>query len=834
MRALRLATTRGLCAILASLFVIVPLCGLASAADTNAAATIVLQGATIHTMTEQGTFVGSVVVENGKIKSVGENVQAPEGATVIDLTGHTLTPGLIDSRSVLWLTAAARGEAGSRGALNILDGVNPFLEDWHEVSRQGVTSVYVQPSNTGVFGGRGAVLRVGPGSSVKDLVVANDVAVQAAMGITGDTVRDRAAQIQRFRRAFQAVKDGEDPPNLAGNNNNNNNNQQQNTQGFGRGRRGGAEDLQQGRRGRFGRGGGGRGAAVTQPNKTKELIELILDRKIPLRLEAHQEDVVQAAFELADEFEFDLIVDGLSSPGEALSEVAARQARVVVGPAWETGAAPSYRQDRDDQLLSNIAESTNRWALATYSPEARGSRMLRVQAAAAIASGVEAESALRAVTVEAARILGVADQVGSIAPGMQADLAIFAGDPLDPAASTRMVMTRGEVVYENADASPNNTGVAAVELPEVMPLAYVIRTQRMLNANGEMQPAEMFVQNGLISAIGRTISAPEDVPVFDVGDAVITPGLVNAHSYLGQQSMLNDDTEADSSQLRAADVIEASSPVAKKMLEGGFVNVGFAPTSVNPSAGVMAHVRLGAKKPVVANDIAGKFVLSSDARSNDRLPSSLVGQVIFLDSLFGGSTPVTRLYVPDPVARAIERERRSNVDAVVTGGRPAVLAAETAPEVQAAITLTSKYDFTSVLLGPERIQGLTSDISGAGMSIIARPFDDNDYDLYCEQLAEAAQARIPVAFSGETPRAIRMTAAMAVNAGMPSEVALRGLTAVGADVVGMPAGTARLNEGSVADFVVWTGSPLDLRAVPARVVVQSELETVRTSGRITD
>lgn len=798
MRALRSATAHGLCAVLASLFVIVPLSKLASAGDVNTAETIVLQGATIHTMTEQGTFVGSVVVEKGKVKSVGKDVKVPEGAMVMDLTGHILTPGLIDSRSVLWLTAAARNEASSRGTLNILDGVNPFLEDWREVSRQGVTAVYVQPSNSGVFGGRGAVLRVGAGNSVRDLVIATDVAVQSAMGITGDTVRERAAQIRRFKRAFQAVKDGKDPPNLTGNN------------------------RQQGNQ-------GGRRSQAAQPNQTKELIKLVLDRKVPLRLEAHQEDVVRAAFEMADEFEFDLIVDGLSSPGSAISDVAARQARVVVGPAWESGAVPSYRRDRDDQLLSRIAESTSRWALATYSTEARGSRMVRVQAAAAVASGVEAESALRAVTVEAARVLGVADQIGSIAPGMQADLAVFAGSPLDPAASTRMVMTRGEVVYEDADASPNNSSITTVDLPAEMPESYVIRTKRMLNAVGEMQPAEMFIQNGLVAAIGKTVTIPKGVPVFDVGDGVVTPGLVNAHSYLGQQSMLSDDTEADSSQIRAADVIEASSPVAKKMLAGGFVNIGFAPTSVNPSAGVMAHVRLGAKKPIVVDDIAGKFVLSGDARSNDRLPSSLVGQVMFLNSLFGGTTPMTRLYVPDPVARAIERERRANVDAVVTGGRPAVVAAESAPEIQAAINLTQQHGFTSVLLEPERIQGLANDISAAGMGIIARPFDDNDFDSYSQQLAKAANARIPIAFSGQTPQEIRVTAAMAVNAGMPSVMALRGLTATAADMVGMPTGTAQLNKGSVADFVIWTGSPLDLRAVPVRVLIQSELETVRTS-----
>lgn len=792
----------------------------------------VLANATIHTMTDAGTFVGSVVVEDGKVTAVGKDVTAPEGATKIDLTGYTLVPGLIDSHSVTWLTNTARDESSSRGALNILDGVNPWSEDWREVARQGITSVSIQPNNRGALGGKGAVLRVAPADSVQDLVVKSSVAVQASLGIAGDSPRERAAQIQRLKRALQAVKDGEDPPTLEAGNNNQ---QQQTPQNVGRGRRGrGAEPdppIQQRGRGRRGGGFGARGAAATQPDQTKKLLQEILDRKIPLRLEVHQEDVVTAALDLAKEFEIDVILEGVSAPGKALD---GRRARIITGPALETGATPAYRNDKADNWLNKLTEATDHWALATFATDARGSRMLRVQAAAAVAAGVPQEKVLQAVTSEAAKILGVADKVGSIAPGLNADLAVFAGDPLDASVSARLVMSGGAIVYES-EAQPRDSATVVVELPKEMPRSYVIRTKRMLNDSGEFRPAEMLVQNGRIVGLGSKVNVPEGTEVFDLGDAVVTPGLVVAHSYLGQTAMLTDDTEADASELHAADVVDAGSPAAKKMMGGGFVNVAVAPAGVNVSAGVVAGVRLGAKAPVTQRDAAGKFVLAASARNDQRYPGSLVGQIQMLDTMFAGQTPETRLYVPPAVAQAIMRDRRTNIEAVVTGGRRCMIAAESNAEVAAALQLIKAHKLHAALLGPTRFQGLIPEMAGAEVGIIARPADENDYDLAADQLAAASAASVPVAFSGESPEQIRITAALAVNAGMAPAAALRGLTFAGAQLAGLPAGTAQLAEGGVADFVVWTGSPLDLRANVACVVVQGEVEQqTAAKGRITD
>lgn len=110
-----------------------------------------------------------------------------------------------------------------------------------------------------------------------------------------------------------------------------------------------------------------------------------------------------------------------------------------------------------------------------------------------------------------------------------------------------------------------------------------------------------------------------------------------------------------------------------------------------------------------------------------------------------------------------------------------------------------------------------------GVGLIARAVAEDDYDKYCEHLALAAKTGIPVAFSGETPQQIRETAALAVNAGMPAEAGLRGLTSGAARLTHMAEQTAVLAVGAPADLVVWTDSPLNLTARPIYVIVAGEL-----------
>src|SRR5262249_21578944 len=196
---------------------VVVLCGLAAAgslvrpgagagseaapAPVPGARPLALVGALIRTQSDAGDLVGTLVVQDGKIAALGREVPIPPNARRLDLTGHVITPGLIDARGQLRLNPAAAQEGGRDAALNILDAVDPFAEDWRDAAAQGVTAVYVQPSGggtviqrsvgveeiapgvtrtavvqttstaTNILSGSGAVLRVGPGTTAEELAL---------------------------------------------------------------------------------------------------------------------------------------------------------------------------------------------------------------------------------------------------------------------------------------------------------------------------------------------------------------------------------------------------------------------------------------------------------------------------------------------------------------------------------------------------------------------------------------------------------------------------------------------------------------------------------------
>jgi imidazolonepropionase-like amidohydrolase len=838
--------------------------GLVRSEDRGQAASkaLALVGGQILTQTDAGAVEGTVVIRDGKIVAVGADVAIPADAERIDVKGMVVTPGLIDARSTLWLSPAAVREGAGDGGLNILDDVDPHGEDWKEVIRQGVTAVYVQPAATGILGGRGAVLRVRPAETVEELVIQADAALQAALGTSNPPAAAptpqtlgtmsqpapasgaanslaRYGQYEQLKRAFEAAKRP-------------------------------ASEMAKGAPTK----GGGPGRARRDPSR--DVLGRVLKGEIPLRLEAHREDDIRNALRLADEFKIRLVLDGVGDPGAAAVDLASRRVPLVLGPFVEFEEPPSYRAEqpsaanaarRGGRRQAAPARPTpaptaakqpvertkaqpgedSRWALGTFSDQPRGSRLLRVQAAAAVAQGMDPDHVLRAMTRDAAEILGVADRLGSITPGKQADLAVFAGDPLDPSVPVRLVVSQGKVLVRN-DVPVLRTQYSVLStpgtaLPARMPKKYVVQTQRLLAEDGTYRPGTILVDDGKVVAIGSS-AAPDGVPVFDLETAVVSPGLVAAASDLGLARAIDDPAEADAGQVRVADVFDPQHRAVRKMLEGGFTSVLFTPGSTNVLAGTCSGVRLGSAEPGFTGT-GMKLALTGPSRAASRstaalpddgfpaflgggrggpprYPGSLAGQVELIEQVLAGKEPETELYLPARIQQQIQAERRRHVAALVERKQIAFFEAHSRAEVDAALQLIERFELRAVLVGPDEIKPFLADIKRLGVGIVVRPVQAGDYDRLLNELAEAAAAGVPVGYGG-TAQEARISAALAVNAGMPRETAWRGLTAGAAKLTGMPENTGRLTTGGPADLVVWTGPPLDLCSRPLHVIVGGNL-----------
>jgi imidazolonepropionase-like amidohydrolase len=824
------ARTRSVAFLLVAIAVgslLIPLLANSNAAPV-ASKPLALVGGRILTQTSAGTVTGTILVRDGKIVGVGPAVRLPAEVERVDVSGCVITPGLIDARSTLWLAAETIRESAGDGGLDILDGVDPHSEDWKEVIRQGITAVYVQPGSGGLLGGRGAVLRVAPAETVDGLVIKASAGAQAALGAASDAPAAAAPTMTFGRRGGFDPTPAASPQPAAP------------AAGNSLTRYGQYEQLRRTLQGTGqAQGTTGRG----RRDAGRDFLGRVRKGEVPLRLEVHREDEVRNALRLADDLKLRLVLEGVSNAGRAAEAIASRRVPLVLGPFVELEDAPSYRKRRPADWPNGLLAPESRWALGTFSTQPRGSRLLRVHAAAAVARGLDPDRVLQAITRDAAEILGVDDRLGTIAEGKQADLAVFAGDPLDPSIPVRLVLGQGRILYQNdvrpVSATGPQTESARPELPARLPKEYALRSRRLLTEDGKTQSGTVLVRDGKVAAVGSTVNVGDGIPTYDVRAAVLSPGLVAGHSQLGLASAIDDPAEADAGQVRAADVFDPHQRAVRELVEGGFTSVLFAPGSVNVVAGTVAGVRPGAAEPL-RGDVGVKFVLAASARTSGRVvqesaddiisavlgrargpsryPGSLAGQVELIEQVLGGKAPATELYVPARVREQIDAERRRAVALLLERKQVAFFEAHTRAEVDAALRLIERFKLRGVLIHPEEVRPFLDDIKRLGVGIVARPVREGDYDRAAQELADAATAGVPVAFSGSALE-MRITAALAINAGMPREVAWRGVTTNAAQIVGL-AGAGRFAVGAPADVVVWDGEPLDLRSRPLRVIVE--------------
>lgn len=834
-------------------------------AQQNPPPPLALQNATIHTMGPQGTIVGSILVVDGKIKAVGEQVEIPEGAQVVDLKGFVATPGLIDSRGSLWVSEKAIAEKNDKAELDIVDAIDPWNKDWGEVAAQGITSVYVQPGNNSPLGGYGAVLKAGPHTEVDQITLKPRAGVQAAVGITSKSSSDRYAQIEKLKASIKKVKDElekekkaeaerkkkaaeeaqkkaqeskteakESSAKKSPDSEAKNRGRRQRPQGTRRpGRRPTppeekpTEDKEKDNQPQAedkaktsSKENVDKKTPEKKPDPLRDMWQLVLEREIPLHVEVHHSDAIQRVLKLADEFNIRVVLDGVSQAQTCSPALIDSGLPTVVGPLWERGTPPAYRKDVSREWLNDLAGDGSLWAIATFSNQPRGSRLLRYHAAKAVSEGLSQQQVLQALTVNPARMLGVADRIGSLEPGKDANISVFAGNPLDPSTATRLVVCDGKIAFENAIPSEASWEIQQPDWPEQLPSSYAVRSQRIL-IDGELKPGLLIVREGKLSEVNiDNPSKALDIPVFDVKDAVITPGLIVGHSHLKQSQQIGGEPESDSTHIIATDGADPSSNGLKKMRNGGFTDVAFAPLSTSTSSGVVGHVNLTGPQFVKQDSLANKFVLSQAARNDQRFPTSLTGQMQLLEGLFAGQVQPTPLYISSTVRQSLEETKRNNIEAVKAGQRIALIEANSALELRSALELIKNHNLkAAILTDGKNIHEYGDALAASQAGIILQPLNGQEFDADLKRIVETCSHKIPLGFAGEAPEDIRLTASLLASAGMPKAQVLKGLTNDGARIVGMTDCGDFTATDQPASFVIWNDSPLNLSAQPIQIVI---------------
>jgi imidazolonepropionase-like amidohydrolase len=399
---------------------------------------LAIRAANILTISNGTIENGVILIKDGKIEAVGTDVVIPADIRIIDAKDGCVMPGLIDAQSRLFVIDGELNEARSVAPeLNIIDALDPFVKEDREVLAQGVTAVYVSPGSRSLIGGRGAALKLNGSKDVSRMLLKADVAVKAAIGVSANNESSslaRLAQYSSIREALLATK--------------------LYIQRKEKSRRDLAEYKK--KKAEFDKKAEGekkerpKRPVRFRPSPTYEMLAKVLEKKIPLQIEAHRTTDILSALRLADEFGFSLILDKCTEGYMVAEEIARSKVPVIVGPVSKSLAGTlrlEYR-NHDMRNAAILSKKGIRLALGVSGRDGASSKFVTLAAAMAAANGMDKDAALRAITLSPAEILGVADRIGSLRAGKDADIVILSGHPLDTRTQVKMVLIEGKVVFE--------------------------------------------------------------------------------------------------------------------------------------------------------------------------------------------------------------------------------------------------------------------------------------------------------------------------------------------------------------------------------------------------
>lgn len=403
---------------------------------------VVLKGGKLLTITHGTIENGVLVMKGGKIAAVGAagSVSVPGDAQVIDVTGMTVYPGLIDSETELGLTEIS-AEQMTNDLVESSDEIMPHMhvyDAFHAetelipVSRfNGITNAIVAPSNGDTLPGQDSFIQL-DGASAQEMLLIRDIAMP--LNFTADQRRNESWEKRKFpqtrmgmaaqlRQAFLDAQEYE--RSLM--------DYEKKKSDFAKPtseKDKTAKDKKQ---------------PPTPPKRDLKLEALLpyLDGKKQIVLAAEEASDLETAVGLAKEFNLKFVLNHISYTQPVLDYVAKLKAPVIVGPIYEN-PKPDERYDAVYSLPAQLYKRGVKIAFASY--DAHQVRNLPYAAGYASAFGLPYDEALKAITLNPAEIWGVADKLGSLDAGKTANVVVSNGDPLDVATDVKQVYIEGKAI----------------------------------------------------------------------------------------------------------------------------------------------------------------------------------------------------------------------------------------------------------------------------------------------------------------------------------------------------------------------------------------------------
>jgi imidazolonepropionase-like amidohydrolase len=769
---------------------------------------------------------------------------------VRDLDGLTVIPGMVDTHSHIGIYPRPHVPANSDGnemsgpvqsGLRALDAIYADDPGIHMAVAGGITTANIMPGSGNVIGGQTVYVKL-RGKTIEAMRIADIKVVGGLKMANGENpkgygrrsqapfTRMKVAALQReqfvkardYRKKWaayrQAVADGMDkpPPDV---------------------------DL------------------ALEP-----LVE-VLDRKRTVHFHTHRADDLMSALRIAEEFGFEIVLHHATESYRVVDELVKRKVPVsltlVDSPGGKLEAAGLMEETAAILDKAGIKVAVNTDDFITES------RFFLRTGAIAVRGGMPQDSALRALTLHPAQMLHLADRLGTLEKGKDADFVVLSGPPFSVYTQVLETFIDGVRVYNRAEQKdwlyqaggfaladnqrwPKPTPLVKPLPPSktmrIVPFAdapvardkpdrLVIFASRIHTvANGTIDNGAILIERGVLRYVGQRdqLKYPENTPVLVARE--VTPGLIDAHTVVGLSGKLNIPADQDQDEvsdpnqadLRVFDSFNPNEPLLQFLREQGVTIVHAFPGRANVLAGQTGIFR-------TYGSTADKMAL--------RFPA---GMLVNLGEIpkqtYPNKVPLTRMASANLVRTALtqaqgyirkrdsakDEEKRpatnlkhEALEPVLAGKIPLIISANRADDLCTALRLAKEFKLKAMLDLATEGYLVAEQIAEAHVPVVVHPTmqrvgsNMETYNAHLGNAAVLAEHKVPIAigtaFEGYVPktRVVRHEAAMAMVNGLGRDRALRAITLDAARILVIDDRYGSLEIGKVADLVLYDGDPFE-------------------------
>ncbi|MCI5493597.1 MAG: amidohydrolase family protein [Lachnospiraceae bacterium] len=376
---------------------------------------LLIKQADIYDAVQDDPYVADILVKDGKIERIEEIIEGRvvNEARIIDADGLRIYPGFVEAHCHLGLDGYTGGFAQEdfnelndciTPQLSAVDGINPMDPTFAMARQAGVTCVATGPGSSNVLGGTFAVIKTA-GCRVDDMIVKEKAAMKCAFGenpkncYREKSIYCRMTIAAKLREMFYQAIDYE--------------------------------------------------KNKTAYDAKLEALLPVLHKQMPLKAHVHRADDIFTAIRVAKEFDIGLTLDHCTEGHLIAEELAKEPYSLAVGPSFGH-ATKKELENKSFATPGILADAGCQVSIITDSPVVQ-EQYLTLCAAMAIRSGMKEQDALRAITINAARHIGVSDRVGSIEVGKDADFVLIKGSPFVYENEIRYTIIDGQIVYERTE-----------------------------------------------------------------------------------------------------------------------------------------------------------------------------------------------------------------------------------------------------------------------------------------------------------------------------------------------------------------------------------------------